>query len=98
MDNFSAWIRQELMKKQATQYKAKPEIKEKYGAYCEPCDVTFLDSDPVLLQGRMPCKQCGKGTTYLGLIEWLDVLIVDYQNLDVNKTVVAVKKNEWMHV
>jgi len=69
MDNFSAWIRQELMKKQATQYKAKPEIKEKYGAYCEPCDVTFLDSDPVLLQGRMPCKKCGKGTTYLGLIE-----------------------------
>jgi len=72
MDNFSAWIRQELMKKQATEYKAKPEPiqeRQKYGAYCDSCDVTFLDSDPTLLKGRMPCKKCGKSTTYLGLIE-----------------------------
>jgi formylmethanofuran dehydrogenase subunit E len=72
MDNFSAWIRQELMKKQATEYKAKPELiqeRQKYGAYCDSCDVTFLDTDSTLLKGRMPCKKCGKGTTYLGLIE-----------------------------
>ena len=69
MDNFSAWIRHELMKHPATHYNAKTEIKEKDGENCELCDVTYLHSDPVLLQGRMLCKKCGKGTTYLGLIE-----------------------------
>jgi len=69
MDNFSAWIRQELMKKQATQYKAKPEIDQKYGAYCSPCDLTHLHKDPNMLKGSMPCQDCGKATVYVGLIE-----------------------------
>ena len=69
MDNFSAWIRQELMKKQATQYKAKPEIKQKYAAYCNPCDLTHLNTNPDLLKGSMPCQECGKATVYLGLVE-----------------------------
>jgi len=69
MNNFSAWIRQELMKKQATQYKAKPEVTEKYGAYCAPCDLTMLNTDPDMLKGGLPCKECGKGTVFVGLIE-----------------------------
>jgi len=69
MDNFSGWIRQELMKKQATQYKAKPEITEKYGAYCGTCDLTMLHTDPDMLKGGLPCKECGKGTIYVGMIE-----------------------------
>jgi hypothetical protein len=68
MDNFSGWIRQELMKKQATQFKAKPEIREKYQAYCNPCDKSFLNTDPDLIKG-IPCDECGKKTFYLGLIE-----------------------------
>ena len=68
MDNFSAWIRQELMKKQATQFKAKPEIDEKYQAYCNPCDLSYLNTDPDMIKG-MPCKECGNKTFYLGLIE-----------------------------
>jgi len=68
MDNFSAWIRQELMKKQATQYKAKPEITEKYQAYCNPCDKSFLNTDPDLIKG-IPCDVCGKKTFFLGLVE-----------------------------
>ena len=69
MDNFSGWIRQELMKKQAIQYKAKPEIKVKYGAYCAPCDQTHLNTNPDLLRGSMPCQRCGKGTVYIGVVE-----------------------------
>ncbi len=69
MDNFSGWIRQELMKKQATQYKAKPEIDEKYGAYCHRCDLTMLNTDPDMLKGGLPCKECGKKTIFVGLIE-----------------------------
>jgi len=68
MDNFSGWIRQELMKKQATQYKAKPEIEEKYQAYCNPCDISYLNTDPDMIKG-MPCKECGKKTFFLGLVE-----------------------------
>ena len=69
MSNFSAWIRQELMKKQATQHKAKPEITEKYGAYCHRCDLTMLNTDPDMLKGGLPCKECGKKTIFVGLIE-----------------------------
>ena len=69
MDNFSGWIRQELMKKQAKQYKAKPEIDEKYGAYCSPCDRTILHTDPDMLKGSLPCPKCGKATVYIGVVE-----------------------------
>ena len=68
MDNFSAFVRQELMKKQATQYKAKTEVLAKYQAYCNPCDLSYLNTDPDLIKG-MPCKECGKKTFYLGLVE-----------------------------
>ena len=69
MDNFSAFVRQELMKKQATQYKAKVEVLAKYAAYCNPCDLTHLNTNPDLLKGSMPCHECGKATVYLGMIE-----------------------------
>ena len=63
MTNFSGWIRQELMKKQATQYKAKAETREKYQAYCNPCDKSFLNTDPDLIKG-IPCDVCGNCLLY----------------------------------
>ena len=69
MNNFSAFVRQELLKKQATQYKAKVEVLAKYGAYCTSCDLTMLHTDPDMLKGALPCKECGKGTVFVGLIE-----------------------------
>ena len=69
MNNFSGWIRKELMKTQAKHMKATPDKTEKYAAYCHPCDITFFNTDPDMLRGRMPCSNCGKATLYLGLFE-----------------------------
>jgi len=69
MDNFSGWIRQELMKKQAKQYKAKPEKEEMHYAYCSPCDLSEFNKDPDMLKGGHRCKECGKKTIFVGLIE-----------------------------
>jgi len=66
MDNFSAWIRMELMKKHSQLGKAKLQEKDKsYGAYCVDCDLTFTSMADYKVQG-LDCSKCGKRLDYIG--------------------------------
>ena len=69
MNNFSGWIRQELMKKYAMVGKAKPDIDVIYGAWCEDCDVTFTNKTKFLIEYSHYCTKCHEKTKFLGEVQ-----------------------------
>jgi len=69
MPNFSAWIRQELLKRHATIAVAREEREEIHQAWCADCDLIFSNKNKWMVELSHYCTKCHSKTAYIGVKE-----------------------------